>query len=100
VLRSIVAAVGGWRAIDRCGRVATGPYENPIVAWELHQHLPDLTIRGVSRGTAVVMPSDPIRGRHGRDGLPPQLRVSRRVVMRPWVVASSCQLGAAARGAP
>jgi len=37
-LPAAIAKAGGPAAIERCGRVKTGPFETQLVAWHLHMH--------------------------------------------------------------
>jgi hypothetical protein len=98
VLASVVAAAGGPEAILRCGGVTTGPFEHPIVSWQLGAHLTRVTIFGIRSGTALEMPVDPVFGPKTRDRLPKALTVVTRIHQRPWVLASSCRLRPAAGG--
>jgi hypothetical protein len=92
-LASVLTAAGGSAAVVRCGPVTTGPFEHPLVSWQLGVHLTDVTIFGIRRGTVVEMPRDPVFGPRTKSRLPKALPVATTVRRSPWVLASSCRLG-------
>jgi hypothetical protein len=81
-LTALVALAGGRAAVNACGPVATGPYEIPLLAWELRRHLPDLDYRIGKVGTVLARPGDPPASN--------DLVAVRTLARAPWLLRSSC----------
>ena len=54
-LDSAITLAGGPAALDRCGRVITGPYEVQVVAWKLHRHGADVDVEPRRPGTVLAV---------------------------------------------
>ena len=54
-LKAVIAKAGGEQRIKSCGRVFTGSFQVPSVAWRLHIHLNEAEIFPFGPGTALSM---------------------------------------------
>ena len=59
-LKAVIAKAGGEQRIKSCGRVFTGTFQVPSVAWRLHLHLNEAEIFPFGPGTALSMGSTPL----------------------------------------
>jgi hypothetical protein len=49
-----IARAGGYQRLTACGRVATGPLQTQIVAWYLHLHEDQISLRPSPPGAIVA----------------------------------------------
>ena len=91
-LDDAIRIAGGRDRVVACGRVYTGPYQVPVVAWHLHVHF-----SGVSN-LAAAEPTPPATVFRARSGRSPyaERRVERAGVTAEWEVLAACEAGAAA----
>jgi len=81
-LPAAIAKAGGPAAIERCGRVKTGPFETQLVAWHLHMHQHTIGLLPTPPATVVA-----VRG-SGRPAGAPGFRTV--ALTKRWVVQTSC----------
>ncbi|HEU4973665.1 MAG TPA: hypothetical protein VFT50_01145 [Baekduia sp.] len=86
-LEPVLRDAGGAGPILRCGSVVTGPFQTPIVAWELGVHQRRVGLDPTAPGTIVA----PATSRLARDARFPLVTENGR-----WVVRSTCPLAPAA----
>ena len=53
-LRAVIAKAGGEERIKSCGRVFSGPFQVPAVAWHLHLHGNEVGIFPFGPGTTLA----------------------------------------------
>ncbi len=80
-LDSAIARAGGPAAVNRCGRVVTGPYEVQMLAWKLHRHGADVDIEARPPGTVFAVRGTPLAA---AEGFAPVGETER------WTVRRSC----------
>jgi hypothetical protein len=80
-LKAVIAKAGGEAKIKSCGRVFSGPFEVPSVAWRLHLHLNDVEIFPFGPGTSLAM---------GSTHLSVDPRYPEITKTRHWIVGSTC----------
>lgn len=80
-LPDAIARAGGRAAVRACRPIVAAWYDIQAVAWALHAHETQVTLRAPRPGTVFTR-----RGSR----LPADPRVSRRTVTDRWVVASTC----------
>jgi hypothetical protein len=83
-LKAVIAKAGGEDAIKSCGKVFTGPFQVPAVAWRLHLHANQVEIFAFGPGTALSMGATHL----SVDPRYPEITKTRR-----WIVGSSCGAG-------
>ena len=83
-LKAAIAKAGGEQRIKSCGRVFTGPFQVPSVAWRLHYHVDQVDIFAFGPGTALAM---------GASHLSVDPRYPEITKTRHWLVGSSCDHG-------
>ena len=81
-LPAAIAKAGGPAALERCGRVKTGPFETQLVAWHLHMHQHTIGLLPTPPATVVA-----VRG-SGRPAGAPGFRTV--ALTKRWVVQTSC----------
>jgi hypothetical protein len=81
-LKAVIAKAGGEQKIKACGRVFTGSFQVPSVAWRLHLHLDDAEIFPFGPGTALSMGSTPL-------SVDP--RYPEYTKTRHWIAGSTCE---------
>lgn len=59
-LKAAIAKGGGEEQIKSCGKVFTGPFQVPSLAWRLHMHIDELEIFPFGPGTSLAMGSTPL----------------------------------------
>ena len=72
---------GGEQRIKSCGRVFTGAFQVPSVAWRLHMHLNEVEIFPFGPGTALSMGATPL-------SFDPRYPVYTKT--RHWLAGSTC----------
>jgi hypothetical protein len=80
-LKALIAKAGGEQRIKSCGRVFTGAFQVPVVAWRLHMHLNQVEIFPFGPGTALSMGSTPL-------SVDP--RYPEYTKTRHWLAGSTC----------
>jgi hypothetical protein len=80
-LKALIAKAGGEQRIKACGRIFTGPFQVPSVAWRLHIHLNEAEIFPFGPGTALSMGSTPL-------SFDPRYPVYTKT--RHWLAGSTC----------
>jgi hypothetical protein len=80
-LTALIAKAGGEQRIKACGRVFTGAFQVPSVAWRLHIHLNEAEIFPFGPGTALSMGSTPL-------SVDP--RYPEYTKTRHWLAGSTC----------
>ena len=80
-LKAVIAKAGGEAGIKRCGKVFSGPFQVPAVAWRLHLHTNEVEIYVFGPGTAMAM---------GATHLSVDPRYPEYTKTRHWIVGSSC----------
>jgi hypothetical protein len=80
-LTATIAKAGGESRIKSCGRVFTGPFQVPSVAWRLHVHANQIDIFAFGPGMALSM---------GATHLSVDPRYPEITKTRHWIVGSSC----------
>jgi hypothetical protein len=83
-LKSAIAKGGGVEQIKSCGKVFSGRFQVPSVAWRLHVHLNEVEIFPFGPGTALAMGSRPL----SFDPRYPEYTKTQH-----WIVGSSCGRG-------
>jgi hypothetical protein len=83
-LKAAIAKAGGEARIKSCGRVFTGPFQVPSVAWRLHLHANEVEIFAFGPGTALAM---------GSTHLSVDPRYPEITKTRHWIVGSTCGRG-------
>ena len=81
-LNAVIAKAGGEQRINACGRVFTGAFQVPSVAWRLHIHLNEAEIFPFGPGTALSMGSTPL-------SVDP--RYPEYTKTRHWIAGSTCE---------
>ena len=81
-LKALIAKAGGEQRIKSCGRVFTGSFQVPVVAWRLHMHLNEAEIFPFGPGTALSMGSTPL-------SLDPRYPIYTKT--RHWLAGSTCE---------
>ena len=81
-LKALIAKAGGEQQIKSCGRVFTGAFQVPSVAWRLHIHLDEAVIFPFGPGTALSMGSTPL-------SVDP--RYPEYTKTRHWLAGSTCE---------
>ena len=81
-LKAVIAKAGGEQRIKSCGRVFTGSFQVPSVAWRLHIHLNEAEIFPFGPGTALSMGSTPL-------SVDP--RYPEYTKTRHWIAGSTCE---------
>jgi hypothetical protein len=81
-LKAMIAKAGGEQHIKSCGRVFTGNFQVPSVAWRLHIHLDEAVIFPFGPGTALSMGSTPL-------SFDPRYPVYTKT--RHWLAGSTCE---------
>jgi hypothetical protein len=81
-LKAVIAKAGGEQQIKSCGRVFTGSFQVPSVAWRLHIHLDEAEIFPFGPGTALSMGSTPL-------SVDP--RYPEYTKTRHWIAGSTCE---------
>jgi hypothetical protein len=81
-LEAVIAKAGGEQKIKSCGRVFTGSFQVPSVAWRLHIHLDEAEIFPFGPGTALSMGSTPL-------SVDPRYREYTKT--RHWIAGSTCE---------
>ena len=81
-LKALIAKAGGEDEIKSCGRVFTGAFQVPSVAWRLHIHLDEAEIFPFGPGTALSMGSTPL----SMDPRYPEFTKTRH-----WLAGSTCE---------
>jgi hypothetical protein len=81
-LKALITKAGGERRIKACGRIFTGAFQVPSVAWRLHVHLNDVEIFPFGPGTALSMGSTPL----SFDPRYPEYTKTRH-----WLAGSTCE---------
>jgi Glycosyltransferase family 87 len=81
-LKAVIAKAGGEQKIKSCGRVFTGSFQVPSVAWRLHIHLNEAEIFPFGPGTALSMGSTPL-------SVDP--RYPEYTKTRHWIAGSTCE---------
>jgi hypothetical protein len=81
-LKALIAKAGGEQKIKSCGRVFTGSFQVPSVAWRLHMHLDEAEIFPFGPGTALSMGSTPL-------SVDP--RYPEYTKTRHWLAGSTCE---------
>jgi Glycosyltransferase family 87 len=81
-LTALIAKAGGEQRIKSCGRVFTGAFQVPVVAWRLHMHLDEAEIFPFGQGTALSMGSTPL-------SFDPRYPVFTKT--RHWLAGSTCE---------
>jgi hypothetical protein len=76
-----IARAGGPAAVNRCGRVVTGPFEVQVLAWKLHRHGADVDIDARRPGTVLALRETELAAAEGFEPL---------VATEHWVVRRSC----------
>ena len=80
-LKAVIAKAGGRARIKSCGRVFSGPFEVPSVAWRLHLHLNEVAIFAFGPGATVALASTHV----SEDPRWPAIART-----HTWIVGSSC----------
>jgi hypothetical protein len=80
-LKAVIAKAGGEQRIKACGRIFTGSFQVPSVAWRLHIHLNEAEIFPFGPGTALSMGSTPL-------SFDPRYPVYTKT--RHWLAGSTC----------
>ena len=80
-LEAAIAKGGGEAGIKSCGKVFTGPFQVPSVAWWLHMHIDELEIFPFGPGTSLAMGGTPL-------SVDPRYPEYTKTVH--WIVGSSC----------
>jgi MFS family permease len=80
-LKAVIAKAGGEQRIKSCGRIFTGAFQVPSVAWRLHIHLDEAEIFPFGPGTALSMGSTPL-------SYDPRYPVYTKT--RHWLAGSTC----------
>jgi hypothetical protein len=83
-LEAAIAKGGGEAGIKSCGKVFTGRFQVPSVAWRLHMHIDEVEIFPFGPGTALAMGSAPL-------SVDPRYPEYTKTVH--WTVGSSCDHG-------
>ena len=83
-LRAVIAKAGGEEQIKSCGRVFSGPFQVPSVAWYLHLHANEVGIFPFGPGTTLAQGGS----RLSVDPRYPEITKTSR-----WIVGSSCGRG-------
>ena len=81
-LKAVIAKAGGEQQIKACGRIFTGAFQVPSVAWRLHIHLNEAEIFPFGPGTALSMGSTPL-------SVDP--RYPEYTKTRHWIAGSTCE---------
>ena len=81
-LKALIAKAGGEERIKSCGRVFTGAFQVPVVAWRLHMHLNEAEIFPFGPGTALSMGATPL-------SVDP--RYPEYTKTRHWLAGSTCE---------
>ena len=80
-LKALIGKAGGEEQIKSCGKVFTGAFQVPVVAWRLHIHLDEAEIFPFGPGTALSMGATPL-------SVDPRYPEYTKTVH--WIVGSSC----------
>jgi hypothetical protein len=80
-LKAAIAKGGGEARVKSCGKVFTGPFQVPSVAWRLHMHIDEVVIFPFGPGTALAMGSTEL-------SVDPRYPEYTKTVH--WIVGSSC----------
>ena len=78
----MIAKAGGEQRIKSCGRVFTGTFQVPSVAWRLHIHLNEAEIFPFGPGTALSMGATPL-------SVDPRYPIYTKT--RHWLAGSTCE---------
>ena len=81
-LKAMIAKAGGEQRIKSCGRVFTGNFQVPSVAWRLHIHLNEAEIFPFGPGTALSMGATPL-------SVDPRYPIYTKT--RHWLAGSTCE---------
>jgi len=81
-LKAVIAKAGGEEGVKSCGRVFTGAFQVPSVAWRLHIHLSEAEIFPFGPGTALSMGATPL----SVDPRYPEFTKTRH-----WIAGSTCE---------
>ena len=81
-LKAMIAKAGGEQRIKSCGRVFTGNFQVPSVAWRLHIHLDEAEIFPFGPGTALSMGATPL-------SVDPRYPIYTKT--RHWLAGSTCE---------
>ncbi|HEX5618131.1 MAG TPA: hypothetical protein VFX51_06910 [Solirubrobacteraceae bacterium] len=82
-LKTAIAAAGGEEKLKACGRVFSGPFQVPALAWRLHMHTSQVEIYIFGRGTALSMGGTHLAA-------DPRYPVYSKSKTTDWVAGSSC----------
>jgi hypothetical protein len=83
-LKAAIAKGGGEERIKACGKVFSGRFEVPSVAWRLHLHIDEVEIFPFGPGTVLAMGGRPL-------SVDP--RYPEYTKTRHWILGSSCGRG-------
>ena len=83
-LKAAIAKGGGEEQIKSCGKVITGPFQVPSLAWRLHMHIDELEIFPFGPGTSLAMGGTPL-------SVDPRYPEYTKTVH--WIVGSTCGRG-------
>ena len=81
-LEALIAKAGGEQRIKACGRIFTGAFQVPSVAWRLHIHLDEAEIFPFGPGTTLSMGATPL-------SVDP--RYPEYTKTRHWLAGSTCE---------
>ncbi len=81
-LKALIAKAGGEQRIKACGRIFTGAFQVPSVAWRLHIHLDEAEIFPFGPGTTLSMGATPL-------SVDP--RYPEYTKTRHWLAGSTCE---------
>ena len=76
-----ITRAGGPAAVQRCGRVITGPYEVQVVAWKLRRHGADVDIEVRAPGTVLALRGSRLASARGFEPVAATER---------WIIGRSC----------
>jgi hypothetical protein len=83
-LEAAIIKGGGEKGIKSCGKVFTGPFQVPSVAWRLHMHIDELEIFPFGPGSSLAMGSTPL-------SVDPRYPEYTKTVH--WILGRSCDRG-------
>jgi hypothetical protein len=87
-LPGLITQAGGADALKRCGPAATGAFFVPVVAWNLHEHLNDVTVFPSRPGVIFrVRTVADVGFAPGLKGLGP---TERRAIDDKWRIVAAC----------
>jgi Glycosyltransferase family 87 len=81
-VKALIAKAGGEQRIKSCGKVFTGNFQVPVVAWRLHIHLDEAEIFPFGPGTALSMGATPL-------SVDPRYPIYTKT--RHWLAGSTCE---------